>query len=91
MDNPGLRYNGASYVLNFIVTNPALGGSIHAEGRQALNIVWGDYFADAKFNNGSSQFEVGSQFKLTNKAKSYRDYTETFTYSDGRKYRQYFR
>ena len=25
IDNPGLRYGGASYVLNFIVTNPELG------------------------------------------------------------------
>lgn len=30
IENPGLRYNGANYVLNFIVTNPAVGGSIMA-------------------------------------------------------------
>ncbi len=83
IDNPGLRYNGANYVLNFIVANPTLGGSLQAEGRQALNMAWGDYFADAKFNNGYSQFEIGSAFKLTNKVKSYRDYQETFTYTDG--------
>lgn len=83
MDNPGLRYNGANYVLNFIVTNPSLGGSLQTEGRQALNIAWGDYFANAKFNNGRSQFEIGAQYKLTNKVKSYRDYKETFTYTDG--------
>ena len=28
MDNPGLRYGGANYVLNFIVANPSLGGSL---------------------------------------------------------------
>lgn len=83
MDNPGLRYNGASYVLNFVVTNPTLGGSLQTEGRQALITAWGDYFADAKFNNGRSQFEIGAQYKLTNKVKSYRDYKETFTYADG--------
>ena len=26
IDNPGLRYNGANYVLNFIVVNPTVGG-----------------------------------------------------------------
>lgn len=83
IDNPGLRYNGASHVLNFIVTNPDAGGSLQTEARQALNTAWGDYFADAKFNNGLSQFEVGSMFKLTNKVKFYRDYKETFTYPDG--------
>lgn len=28
MDNPGLRYGDANYVLNFIVANPTLGGSL---------------------------------------------------------------
>lgn len=83
IDNPGLRYQGASYVLNFIVINPAVGGSLQTEARQALNAAWGDYFADAKFNNGPSQFEIGSMFKLTNKVKFHRDYKETFTYPDG--------
>lgn len=82
MDNPGLRYGGANYVLNIIVANPSLGGSLQTEGRQALNTAWGDYFVDSKFNNGRSQFEIGSLFKLTNKVKSHRDYTETFTYPD---------
>ena len=38
IDNPGLRYNGARYVLNFIVANPTLGGSLLAQGHQALNV-----------------------------------------------------
>lgn len=83
IDNPGVRYNGASYVLNFIVANPTLGGSLQAEGRQAMNTAWGDYFVDGKFNNGRSQFEVGALFKLTDKVKSHRDYNETFRYPDG--------
>ncbi len=83
IDNPGLRYGGASYVLNFIVTNPELGGSLQTEGRQALNAAWGEYFADSKFNNGPSQFELGATFKLTDHVKSHREYAETFTYPDG--------
>lgn len=83
IDNPGLRYGGASYVLNFIVANPTAGGSLQASGRQALNTAWGFYMADAKFNSGRSQWEAGANFKLTNKIKTHRDYTETFTYPDG--------
>lgn len=83
IDNPGLRYGGASYVLNFIVANPTAGGSLQASGRQALNTAWGFYMADAKFNSGRSQWEAGTNFKLTNKIKTHRDYTETFTYPDG--------
>lgn len=83
IDNPGLRYGGASYVLNFIVANPTAGGSLQVSGRQALNTAWGFYMADAKFNSGRSQWEAGANFKLTNKIKTHRDYTETFTYPDG--------
>lgn len=83
IDNPGLRYNGVNYVLNFIVANPSMGGSLQTEGRQALNTAWGDYFADSKFNNGPSQVEIGGMFKLTNKLKSHRDYKEAFSYPDG--------
>lgn len=83
IDNPELRYGGATYVLNFIVTNPTAGGSLMATGRPALNEAWGFYMADAKFNTGKSQWEVGGNFKLTNKIKTHREYTETFTYPDG--------
>lgn len=82
IDNPGLRYGGASYVLNFIVTNPTVGGSLMTMGRPALNQAWGAYMADAKFNTGLSQWAVGGDFKLTNKIKTHRTYTETFTYPD---------
>lgn len=83
IENPGLRYNGANYVLNFIVTNPAVGGSIMANAMPVLNQAWGNYMADVKLNNGYSQFEMWSSFKLTNKIKSHREYVETFTCPDG--------
>lgn len=83
IDNPGLRYGGANYVLNLIVTNPTVGGSLIAEARPALNTAWGEFNADAKFNVGRSQWEFGGNYKLTNKIKSHRDYSETFTYNDG--------
>ena len=83
IDNPGLRYNGAESVLNFIVANPTVGGSLQSMARPAVNQAWGFYFGDAKINTGRSQFEVGANFKLTNKIKTHRDYTETFTFEDG--------
>lgn len=83
IDNPGLRYNGANYVLNIIVSNPYAGGSLQAMARPALNTAWGFYMADTKFNSGPSQFEIGANFKLTNKIKTHRDFYESFTYPDG--------
>lgn len=83
IDNPGLRYCGANYVLNFIVSNPALGGSLYAEAVPALTVPFGKYYADLKLNNGPSQWSVGAYYKLTNKIDAYRDYAETFTFPDG--------
>lgn len=83
MDNPGLRYGGANYVLNFIVNNPTIGGSFQGQARPVLNQAWGFYMADAKFNSGRSQWEIYASCKLTEDLKIYRDYNETFTYPDG--------
>lgn len=83
IDNPGLRYGGANYVLNFIVANPTVGGSLMTSARPALNQSWGLYLADIKLNNGRSQWHLRSKFKLTDKIKTHRDYYETFTFDDG--------
>ncbi|MDE6286112.1 MAG: outer membrane beta-barrel family protein, partial [Muribaculaceae bacterium] len=83
IDNPGLRYGGANAVLNFVVVNPQAGGSLMTEARPALNQAWGTYSADVKVNAGRSQLDAGANFKLTDKIKSHRDYTETFTFADG--------
>ena len=83
IDNPGLRYRGANYVLNFIVSNPTVGGSLMMSAQPALNQAWGYYRADAKFNSGKSQWQVGGDFHLIENLKVHRSYTETFTYPDG--------
>lgn len=83
IDNPGLRYNGASHVLNLIVANPAVGGSLMLMAKPALNQKWGFYQGDAKFNVGRAQWSTGYFFKLTEDIKSHREYEETFTYPDG--------
>lgn len=83
IDNPGLRYNGANYVLNVIVANPTLGGSLMLQAKPALNQKWGYYQGDAKFNIGRAQWSAGGYFKLTDELKAHREYEETFTYPNG--------
>lgn len=83
IENPGLRYKDAHTVINFVVQNPEEGGSLMLDAFPALNIAWGEYRANGKFNSGRSQFEVGAYFKLVENLKTYRDYIETFTYPDG--------
>ncbi|MDE6296114.1 MAG: hypothetical protein K2M03_08635, partial [Muribaculaceae bacterium] len=85
IENPGLRYNGANTVLNFIVTNPTVGGSFMLNTTQAFNVPWGQYYPSLKFNSGRSQIEVGGGYKLTQNLKVHRDFKETFTFPDGSK------
>lgn len=83
IDNPGLRYNGAAYVLNVIVSNPSAGGSVMLNVRPALTTRFGNYSADVKLNIGKSQWSAGANYKMTDDIKAHRDYNETFTYPGG--------
>ena len=83
IDNPGLRYNGAPYVINIVVSNPTVGGSLYAQAMPALNVAWGQYTADLKLNAGSSQWQIGGNYKITDNIRTHREYSETFTYPDG--------
>lgn len=83
LDNPGLRYNGATGVLNFIVVNPQAGGSLMTQAMQALNCAWGPYNAALKLNNGYSQWGLSANYKMTNHIGSHREYYERFMLPDG--------
>ena len=83
IDNPGLRYNGAEYVLNIIVSNPETGGALMASAQPFLNVAFGNYNADLKLNHGKSQWNFTAYYKLTSSKKVHRQYNETFTYPDG--------
>jgi hypothetical protein len=83
LDNPGLRYKGAAAVLNFIVINPMAGGSFMFDGLQSPNCAWGKDNASLKLNYGRSQWGVSANYKLTNRLETHRDYSETFTFSNG--------
>ncbi|MCH5213555.1 MAG: outer membrane beta-barrel protein [Muribaculaceae bacterium] len=84
MENPGLIYNGANYVLNFIVANPTLGGSLMLRAVRSLNANFGNFDGNVKLNNGRSQWEVGLHYNPSYNIKIHRDYYELFNYPDGR-------
>lgn len=86
IDNPGLRYNGATAVLNFIVSNPSLGGSMMLYARPSLNQAWGFYQGALKLNHGRSQWGASLTYKLSNHMPGYREYQETFTKPDGTRF-----
>jgi hypothetical protein len=83
LENPGLRYKGAVAVLNFVIENPTLGGSLMTDGQQALNCAWGEYSGRLRLNNGRSQWGASVVHKLTNHLGSHREYNETYSFADG--------
>lgn len=83
IENPGLIYNGANYVLNVIVTNPSLGGSMMLRAMPSLNANFGNYNGNVKLNNGRSQWEIGLRYNPAYNVKIHRDYYELFTFPDG--------
>lgn len=83
MDDPGLKYGEAVAVINIVVINPLLGGSVMAQGMQSFTQPWGNGYFDLKLNNGRSQWGLGVQGRYTNHVDAYREYSETFTRADG--------
>ena len=84
IENPSLIYNGASYVLNVIVANPTLGGSLMLRAMPSLNANFGNYNGNVKLNNGRSQWEIGLRYNPSYNVKIHRDYYELFTYPNGK-------
>lgn len=85
IDNPGLRYDDAPCVLNIIVVNPSAGGSLYLMAQPVFNVLFGNYNADVKLNQGYSQWNFTGYFKPCESSKVHRQYSETFTYPDGEK------
>ncbi|MCH5346291.1 MAG: hypothetical protein J1E63_04240 [Muribaculaceae bacterium] len=83
IENPSLIYNGATYVLNVIVTNPTLGGALMLRAMPSLNANFGNYNGNIKLNSGRSQWEIGMRYNPAYNVKIHRDYYELFTYPDG--------
>lgn len=83
MENPGLIYNGANYVLNVIVSNPTLGGSLMLRAMPSLNAKFGNFNGSVKLNNGRSQWEIGLRYNPAYDVKIHRDFYELFTYTNG--------
>ena len=83
IENPSLIYNGANYVLNVIVANPTLGGSLMLRAMPSLVANFGNYNGNVKLNNGRSQWEIGLRYNPAYNVKIHRDYYELFNYPDG--------
>ncbi|MCF0159642.1 MAG: outer membrane beta-barrel protein [Bacteroidaceae bacterium] len=83
-ENPGLRYNGANAVLDFIVRNPTVGGSFSTS-----NDIWmtkrlsGNSSNSLKLNRGKGQIGLSLTGQLRNNMTIFREYHENILFADG--------
>jgi hypothetical protein len=82
-DNPGLRYNNAEVVLDYIVHRPETGGDISINLTDAVNIAWGDNAINGRINHKKSEFSVGYKIQHRDFHEMWRDNEETFHFADG--------
>lgn len=84
IENPGLRYGNATAVLDFIVRNPAVGGSLMTDLMYWIDKVpSGNLSASLKLNRGKGQFGLSVTEQLRKRTSMYREYEETFRLPDG--------
>ena len=63
IDNPGLRYNNAAAVVNFVTRQKVSGGSISVDLSNGLSKTkFGENNISSKYNNGKSEFSANGQW-----------------------------
>ncbi|WP_029906277.1 carboxypeptidase-like regulatory domain-containing protein [Prevotella sp. 10(H)] len=82
-DEPGMRYNNAAAVIDYIVRRRESGGSFSMDLKDALPWVigWGENFMSAKVNNKKSEFGVNAYWSHR-KLEWTRENRETFVFPD---------
>lgn len=82
-DNPGLRYNNADVVLDYIVRRPETGGSFSTDLEQGLNAMWGEHMVTAKINHKKSEWSTNYRFGPRDFYGMKRNNEEEFHLADG--------
>ena len=83
IDNPGLKYDGATAVLNVVVANPEQGGSLSITEMQAFNYGWNNPAASLTLEHGKSQFKLSGFGSIRHKLPVFRDYNDRYLMPDG--------
>ncbi len=85
-EDPGVRYNDAAILVNYVVRRHEFGGSFSYKGTQSVESLFGNHNVTAKLNKRKSEFVLhyGTNQQYFNDMWSER--TELFKFSDGREY-----
>ena len=83
IDNPGLKYDGATAVINIIVVNPERGGSLSLSDMQALNYKWNNASTSLTLEHGKHQFSINGSGYFRNDFPLFRDYNDRYLMPGG--------
>ena len=82
-DQPGVRYNGAPAVIDYIVRHRDTGGSLMLNASNGVTMTgWGEYYLSGKMHFGKSSLSLVSQYSPRDVFWT-RTNTETYNFSNG--------
>lgn len=82
-DNPGVRYENAQVVLNYITRKHTSGGVVGVDLTNSPHVVFGEDQVSARMNAGKSEFGFNYSIGTRDFRKSWRTNEETFRFADG--------
>ena len=82
-DNPGLRYDNADVVLDYIVRRPETGGGFGLNLQQGVNAMWGEHGFWGKVNHKNSEWSASYRLGPRDFYGMSRDNEEEFHLADG--------
>ncbi len=82
-DQPGVRFNGAAAVINYIVKHRDTGGNLMLNASNGVTMLgWGEYHLSGKVNFGKSSFSLLTHYSPRDIYWT-RTNTETYNFSTG--------
>ena len=86
VDDPGVRYNNASIMINYVVRRYDVGGSFGYNGTQSTKSLFGRHNANGKVNFGKSEISLYYNTEHLIFEELWSERNEVFAFEDGRTY-----
>lgn len=89
LDNPGVRYNNADVVINYILKREVTGVAVSMDLTNAVTTSFGDDQVAAKINYKKSEFGINYSLSYRKPTKVWKDAVQTFNFEDGSKLQRF--
>lgn len=89
IDNPGVRYDNAALVINYILKRETSGGTVGFDAKNSVTSLFGMEQATFKLNHKKSEFGFFYNGKIVEMKKVYADRTSVFNFMDGKELIRY--